>query len=143
MARRWKLPVLPRSSRRPGSILLALAAVLIGAVLVASLAKSNRKSPETNTPLRAVPLITLPGVSRYPSFSPDGERVAFTWTGPNQDNRDVYVQQIGIGSPLRLTIDPANDYNPVWSPDGRWIAFLRRIPQDLGKSEVRLVPPAG
>jgi Tol biopolymer transport system component len=52
-------------------------------------------------------------VSRYPSLSPDGERVAFTWTEPNQDNPDVYVQQIGVGSPLRLTTDPAKDYNPV------------------------------
>jgi Tol biopolymer transport system component/DNA-binding winged helix-turn-helix (wHTH) protein len=137
------LPVLPRSGYRPRTVLLGLAAVLIGAVALASMAKGIWKTPETNAPLRAVPLITLPGVSRYPSFSPDGERVAFTWTGPNQDNPDVYVQQIGVGSPLRLTTDPANDYNPVWSPDGRWIAFLRRIPEDPGRSEVRLVPPAG
>lgn len=137
------LPILPRSGYRRRSVLLGLAAVLISAVTVGSLAKGIWRAPENSAPLRAVPLITLPGVSRYPSFSPDGERVAFTWTGPNQDNRDVYVQQLGIGSPLRLTTDPANDYNPVWSPDGRWIAFLRRIPQDLGKSEVRLVPPAG
>jgi Tol biopolymer transport system component len=65
-------------------------------------------------------------VQRYPSFSPGGNHVAFTWTGPGQDNQDVYVQQIGSGSPLRLTTDPAIDYNPVWSPDGRWIAFFRR-----------------
>ena len=84
------------------------------------------RAPESTEPLRAVPLTTLPGVQRYPSFSPDGNHVAFTWTGPKQDNPDIYVQQIGAGSPLRLTTDPSNDYNPVWSPDGRWIAFLRR-----------------
>src|SRR5206468_4196142 len=71
----------------------------------------------------------------------------FTWTGPKQDNPDIYVQQIGSGSPLRLTSDPRNDYNPVWSPDGRWIAFLRRESSSLsaqaGKSELRLVPPLG
>ncbi len=137
------LPVLLRSGYRRRAVLIGLAAVLIGAVSVASIAKGIWKAAETTAPLRAVPLITLPGVSRYPSFSPDGERVAFTWTGPNQDNPDVYVQQIGVGSPLRLTTDPANDYNPVWSPDGRWIAFLRRIPEDPARSEVRLVPPAG
>jgi eukaryotic-like serine/threonine-protein kinase len=68
--------------------------------------------------------------------------VAFTWNGPKQDNFDVYVQQIGAGSPLRLTTDPSNDYNPVWSPDGRWIAFLRAQPE-AGKSELRLIPPLG
>jgi eukaryotic-like serine/threonine-protein kinase len=76
-------------------------------------------------PLRAVPLITQPGIQRYPSVSPDGNHVAFTWTGLKRDNPDVYVQQIGAGAPLRLTTDPGNDYNPVWSPDGRQIAFSR------------------
>jgi Tol biopolymer transport system component/DNA-binding winged helix-turn-helix (wHTH) protein len=137
------LPVSPPSGYRRYTVLIALAVVLIGAVSVASIAKGLWKAPQTNAPLQAVPFITLPGVSRYPSFSPDGERIAFTWTGPNQDNPDIYVQQIGVGTPLRLTTDPANDYNPVWSPDGRWIAFLRRIPGDPATSEVRLVPPAG
>jgi serine/threonine protein kinase len=99
------------------------------------------RAPETTEPLRAVPLTTLPGVQRYPSFSPDGNHVAFTWTGPKQDNTDIYVQQIGSGSPLRLTHDPRNDYNPVWSPDSRWIAFLRL--QSDGKSELRLNAPLG
>ena len=74
--------------------------------------------------------------------------MAFTWTGPRQDNTDVYVkQQIGSGSPLRLTTDPRSDYNPVWSPDGRWIAFLRGESSArvglVGKSELRLIPPLG
>jgi len=140
------LPVLlgpgPAAYRR-STVLVGLAAVLIGVASVASIANGIWRPLKTNAPLRVTPLITLPGVSRDPSFSPDGDRVAFTWTGPNQDNRDVYVQQIGIGSPLRLTTDPANDYNPVWSPDGRWIAFLRRSAGDPNRSEVRLVPPPG
>jgi Tol biopolymer transport system component len=73
--------------------------------------------------------------------------MAFTWTGPNQDNPDVYVHQIGAGRPLRLTTDPRGDLNPVWSPDGRWIAFLRGQSSGLrlqaGKNEVRLIPPLG
>jgi len=81
-------------------------------------------------------------VHGYPSFSPDGNHVAFTWTGSKQDNRDIYVQQIGSGNPLQLTHDPGNDYNPVWSPDGRWIAFLRSQ-SEAGKSELRLIPPLG
>jgi serine/threonine protein kinase len=100
------------------------------------------RAPQPADPLRAVALTTLPGEERYPSFSPDGNQVAFTWTGPKQDNSDIYVQMIGSGSPLRLTTDPLSDSNPVWSPDGRWIAFLRKLPQ-AGKSELRLVPPLG
>src|SRR4029077_8040485 len=46
------------------------------------------------------------------------------------------------GSQLRLTTDPRIDYNPVWSPDGRWIAFLRRQ-WGSGSSELLLIPPLG
>jgi Tol biopolymer transport system component len=94
-------------------------------------------------PLKAIPLTSLRGTQRYPSFSPDGNYVAFTWTGPKQDNTDIYVLQIGSsGTPLRLTTDAAIEQNPVWSPDGRWIAFLRPQ-QESGTSEVRLIPPLG
>jgi dipeptidyl aminopeptidase/acylaminoacyl peptidase len=80
------------------------------------------------------------GIKRSPSFSADGNQVAFSWTGPEQNNTDVYVQQIGAGSPLRLTSDPADDYSPLWSPDGRSIAFLRR---QTDRTELRLIPPLG
>ncbi len=99
------------------------------------------RTPES-VELRAVPLSTQPGVHRYPTFSPDGNHVAYTWTGPKQDNPDIYVQMIGAGSPLRLTTDPANDFSPSWSPDGRSIAFLRRQ-WEAGTSELRLIPPLG
>jgi serine/threonine protein kinase len=106
------------------------------------LAWQARRTPKTVEPLRAVPLSTQPGVHRYPTFSPDGNYVAYTWTGPKQDNPDIYVQMIGAGSPLRLTTDPGNDFSPAWSPDGRSIAFLRRQ-WEAGKSELRLIPPLG
>src|SRR6185503_15054962 len=85
-----------------------------------------RPPPPPSAPMHAVPLTAVPGVKRFPSFSPDGNHVAFTWTGANQNNQDVYVQQIGAGDPLQLTTATAADTAPVWSPDGRSIAFLRQ-----------------
>ena len=105
-----------------------------------------RRSPDRTEPLRAVALTTLPGAELYPSLSPDGSQVAFTWTGPKQDSPALYVQVIGSGSPLRLTTDSSSsDYNPVWSPDGRWIAFLRqeRGSAPFAKAELRLISPLG
>ena len=92
--------------------------------------------------MRPLPLVSLTGVVRAPSLSPDGKYVVFAWTGEKHDDPDLYVQQIGAGVPLRLTTDPGNDYSPSWSPDGRTIAFLRRAPSG-GPSEVRLIAPLG
>jgi len=120
----------------------AWAALVPALAAAAFFAWRARRAPTRDEPLRAVSLTTLPGAERYPSFSPDGNHVAFTWTGSKQDNPDIYVRQIGVGSPLRLTTDPSNDYNPVWSFDGRSIAFLRSQPE-AGNSELRLIPPLG
>jgi eukaryotic-like serine/threonine-protein kinase len=133
-------PVPARSSwsLRRWALVAGAPIVLAGAYFAA---RSWRASP-TVEPLQAFPLTSLSGVVRSPSLSPDGNHVVFTWTGAKQDNPDVYIQQIGAGSPLRLTTDPGNDYSPTWSPDGRTIAFLRRQPSG-GNHEVRLVAPLG
>ncbi|HEX9892405.1 MAG TPA: protein kinase [Gemmatimonadales bacterium] len=122
--------------RLVGALVLALG--LVGGIF----AWRDWATPRSAEPLQAVPLTTLPGVQRYPSFSPDGEHVAFTWNGPRQDNPDIYVQQIGSAQPLHLTSDAGNDFNPVWSPDGRWIAFLRSQ-SEPNRSELRLIAPLG
>jgi serine/threonine protein kinase len=118
------------------------------------------RTPPPRDALRAVALTTFPGSELRPSFSPDGNQVAFMWDGPKQDNPDIYVQWIGsASSPLRLTTDSGTDYNPAWSPDGRWIAFLRlqqsraatergltsltSAVRNFARSQVWLIPPLG
>ena len=79
------------------------------------------------------------------SFSPDGNQVAFPWTGGNTESFDIYVKVVGPGTPLQLTTDPAWDHSPAWSPDGRHIAFLRGHPQARAteKMGLYLIPPLG
>ncbi len=101
----------------------------------------NRPGKATEAVPLPVPLTTYPGYQMSPSFSPEGDRVAFTWHGPKQDNWDIYVKQIGAEEPVRLTKDPADDFAPAWSPDGRWIAFQRRLSSE--KSGVLLIPAVG
>jgi serine/threonine-protein kinase len=55
------------------------------------------------------------------SLSPDGTRIALAVAAP--DNRDIWVYDIARETLMRLTVDEAIDTAPVWSPDGRQIAF--------------------
>lgn len=52
----------------------------------------------------------------HPAISPDGAQVAFGALG------DLWVMPVG-GTPRRLMSDPALDTEPVWSPDGRSLAY--------------------
>ena len=128
----------PKAGRRP-IWALSVAAALAIATLGVWLVRSKNEVPET--PLVAVPLTSYPGDESSPSFSPDGMQVAFAWNGEKQDNWDIYVKQIGVEPPYRLTNDPATDYSPAWSPDGRLIAFLRDL--SPGKTAIMLIPQRG
>jgi eukaryotic-like serine/threonine-protein kinase len=86
--------------------------------------------------LNVIPLTTYPGLECFPSLSRDGNEVAFSWNGPNQDNYDIYVKLISGGPPVRVTTDPAPDTWPALSPDGKLIAFRRNF-------NVYVVPASG
>ena len=89
---------------------------------------------------RVGPFTTFPGAEGWPSFSPDGNQIAFSWNGEKEDNFDIYVKLIGAGTPLRLTTNPANDSVPAFPPDGRFIAFMRTTPE---RAALYLVPSLG
>ena len=72
-----------------------------------------------------VPLTTLSGDEYSPAFSPDGEQIAFSWNGENEDNFDLYIKLVGSAAVRRLTTHPDFDADPSWSPDGKQIAFIR------------------
>ena len=116
-------PVKARAKRRP-LIWIPLAVLVMGAG-GAGLWFGRGHRVENDLPITAVPLTSYPGKVQDPSFSPDGNQIAFTWDGEKQDNNDVYIKLVGPGNPLRLTTDPASDRSPAWSPDGRSIAFMR------------------
>ena len=109
------------SSRR--NWIWAAAVVVVGIAVAIWLFRGTARKPAA--PPEVVPLTSYAGSERSPSFSPDGNQVAFSWNGEKQDNFDIYVKLIGSPTLLRLTTDPAEDFSPAFSPDGRSIGFVR------------------
>ncbi len=136
--------------RRSRWWIAAAAALLIAA---AGAAWWLRPSPR-EVSFEARPLTTYAGWENDPSFSPDGNQIAFAWqkeegrmvvTWRNNDPdaaSDIYVKLIGSGGPpLRLTSDGGTHYATAWSPDGKSIAFSARHPQ--GRNGVYVIPALG
>jgi len=73
----------------------------------------NRKGEEQQLP---VP----PRVYVYPRISPDGSTVALDI---RDQERDIWTWDVRRQTLIRLTVDPANDRQPLWSRDGRRILF--------------------
>jgi|GEM_PF-81036 len=125
-----------------GVALVILVAAVAGFAF--GLYKLSRQNQSPNRALgpapRVVPFTSFSGNECCPSFSPDGNQIAFAWNGEKEDNTDIYVKLIDAGAPLRLTTHPDADLSPAWSPDGRYIAFIRSSKDEKG---IYLVPALG
>jgi Tol biopolymer transport system component/DNA-binding winged helix-turn-helix (wHTH) protein len=95
---------------------------------------------DAGSAINVAPLTSYPGRESQAAFSPNGNQIAFVWSGEQDDNQDIYVRMVDGGNWVRLTDDPGDDVNPVWSPDGRTIAFYRSSPDGDG---IFLVPALG
>ena len=87
------------------------------------------------------PIVANVGEKRTPSLSPDGQHLAFAWNGGSGPTFSIYVKLVGTEDLLRLTKRESSiDFNPVWSPDGRHIAFCRIR---KGETGIYIVPALG
>ncbi len=75
-----------------------------------------------------------PSWLRYPSISPDGKTIVFTYKG------DLYKVAAGGGTAIPLTMHEAHDFMPVWSRDGKSIAFAS---DRYGNFDVFVIPAEG
>jgi Tol biopolymer transport system component len=131
----------PANSRR-------LALLLTAAVLAAASAAwwlASRQATPIGTPdgPNAVQVTSSLDVESYPTWSPDGVRLAYQASAAGYyyiNDHDIWVAQIGSGEPVNITRHPANDRMPSWSPDGREIAFFSNRDGTWG---VFLVPAIG
>ena len=59
------------------------------------------EAPAPEAPSAATPFTASPGFEVQPTFSPNGNEVAFAWNGEKEGNFDIYRKLIGPGGPLR------------------------------------------
>lgn len=71
---------------------------------------------------------------RYPAISPDGSTIVFTYRG------NLYKVASSGGTAVPLTMDGAHNSMPVWSRDGRSIAFASNR---AGNFDIYIVPSMG
>jgi dipeptidyl aminopeptidase/acylaminoacyl peptidase len=90
-----------------------------------------------------VPPIDLGGYWDY-AFSPDSKEIAFT---KNPDtlvaistNNDIYTVPVEGGKEKKITENPANDSQPIYSPNGKYIAYrmMRRVGFEADRWELVL-----
>ena len=71
---------------------------------------------------------------RYAKISPNGKEIAFCYKG------DIYKVEASGGQAVQLTTKSSYEMNPVWSADGRYIAFAS---DRKGNFDVYVMPSAG
>ena len=133
----------PNRQRLRLRIAAALLVALMGAGGYFLYLQGRDRNAGPQRPQRIVPLGSFPGAKIGLSFSSDGNRIAFCWNDPSErpGSSHVYVKTVGAGEPQRLTNDRYSDSVPSWSPDGRYIAFMRIEP--AGPTGLYVVPAAG
>jgi Tol biopolymer transport system component len=127
---------------------IAVGGLAVVTVIIAAALAWRARSTPASAPPELLPLASYPGTEGTPALSPDGNLVAFAWSGSaDAGATDIYVKAVGLEALRQLTVTPASETSPAWSADGHNIAFVRAeqgvfTMSQLGGAE-RQVSPSG
>ena len=74
--------------------------------------------PDLNLALRVEDGPVQVRIIQAPVQSPDGKRVVFSAL------THLYVMDLPASTPRRVTNDQNREFQPAWSPDGQWLAYV-------------------
>ena len=97
------------STKKTGAGSIVVMAVLIFFAALAAMPKASSATVQDEP--------STPAWLRNPAISPDGQTIAFVYKG------DIYRVPTAGGNAIPLTTHEAHETNPIWSHDGRMIAF--------------------
>jgi len=112
-------PTKGRAVRWAGGALL-VAALVAGAWLLGRSGAQPARSTLADVTL--TPLTAEAGYEGEPTFSPDGETIAYV--SDRTGNFDIFLKQVSGGPDVNITNSPADDVQPAFAPDGKQIAFV-------------------
>jgi Tol biopolymer transport system component len=95
-----------------------------GTVVYTAMLPSKRRLVWVDRSGKRLSTIGEPDLIHAAVLSPDGTRIAIEQIDPETKRTDIWTLDPARNVKTRLTFDPASDSTPVWSPDGRQIAFV-------------------
>ena len=136
-------PASPGTARRGVPIAAAAGLALLLGVVGFAVGRGLRTETQAEPPSApavsdeaAIRKVTLgPGLEAEPSFSPDGNSVAYTTD--DRGSLDIVILPLAGGEERRIAASPADEASPAWSPDGTRIAYT------AARGEGRLKPIVG
>jgi Tol biopolymer transport system component len=73
---------------------------------------------------KVVSTVGSPGLFVQPGVSPDGRSVVVMRNDPQNGNQDIWTYDLATGKGTAVTSDISPENAPIWSPDGKQIAYV-------------------
>lgn len=102
--------------------------LLLGLGIIALLAFGIWSQHENKTyDFKHHKITSLKGLEMNPAISPDGKNIAFNWREESQVTSQIYVQSLQSSTPRKLSDNNLLEFSPIWSLDGQYVLFFRRV----------------